>query len=354
MIARLFHSAAKPRRGFTLIELLVVISIIAVLISLIAPAVQAARRAARRTQCLNNMKNIGLATANFSSSKNGQIPYIIKDQKAGVAGVAYNRSWPIQLLPNLDQPALVREIEATPQGGGPDGDLSTTADNAPWTNMFMSVFYCPEDVIKSEKPRALSYAANAGYTIVGTVPPGWGPSFEPSDSSIYHTLSRYNWDGASGAGSAANQAISRDFGAMYVQAGTDQTLTVEQIGARDGLGSTIFFIENTQADDWASLDWKRLAVTAIADPALVASGTWQGPGGVYATLPDHAKPNGTPGAAIGAAPRPASGHSGIINVAYGDGRASSINDTIDMSVYMRLLTSGGSLRGQLSVSESDY
>src|SRR5271168_2566242 len=83
----------KARRGFTLIELLVVIAIIAVLIALLLPAVQSAREAARRIQCTNNLKQIGLSMHNYQSAL-GSLPPGFKESAYG--------TWCVYILPFIE------------------------------------------------------------------------------------------------------------------------------------------------------------------------------------------------------------------------------------------------------------
>jgi prepilin-type N-terminal cleavage/methylation domain-containing protein/prepilin-type processing-associated H-X9-DG protein len=98
------------RRGFTLIELLVVISIIAVLIALLLPAVQAAREAARRIQCTNNLKQIGLALQNYHDALGAFPPGFISLPAADGSNAGPGWAWASMILPQIEQTVLFNSI----------------------------------------------------------------------------------------------------------------------------------------------------------------------------------------------------------------------------------------------------
>jgi prepilin-type N-terminal cleavage/methylation domain-containing protein/prepilin-type processing-associated H-X9-DG protein len=144
-----------PRRGFTLIELLVVIAIIAVLIALLLPAVQSAREAARRAQCVNNLKQLGLAMHNYASAVGslpwGDGPWWIEWSANGL------------LLPYLEQGPIYNSLNFS--NTGPFGTASFLDHPVNTTAQYtrITVFLCPSDPNRLTGPFGPNnYMANSG------------------------------------------------------------------------------------------------------------------------------------------------------------------------------------------------
>ena len=165
----------RPRSGsagFTLIELLVVIAIIAVLIALLLPAVQAAREAARRAQCINNLKQFGLALANYDSANNCLPIGDVFGNNGLCAGFGFGNGcqetpWFILMLPYIEQGPLYSAFNASIGVEGPS--FLGYVVNSTIVTTKISSFQCPSD-----NEQVLSVAALSAVS-GGPFPPTPGP-----------------------------------------------------------------------------------------------------------------------------------------------------------------------------------
>jgi len=164
----------ERRRAFTLIELLVVIAIIGVLVALLLPAVQAAREAARRIQCTNNLKQFGLSLHNYHSANNcfpSSDIFLVNNKPCsgvGFGNQCQNTPWFILMLPYIEQQTLANAFnysvgaEGTLQLGFP---FAYVVNSTVITTKIAS-FQCPSDSVQT-----FSMASLAAATGIGGIPP---------------------------------------------------------------------------------------------------------------------------------------------------------------------------------------
>jgi prepilin-type processing-associated H-X9-DG protein/prepilin-type N-terminal cleavage/methylation domain-containing protein len=359
--------AISPRRrlAFTLVELLVVISIIGTLVALLLPAVQGARARSRQLTCLNNLKQIGLATVSFDSSK-GQMPGLTQFIKRGStewASIGYDSSqrkfkvvsvnlttsppdltqvsgfaWPTMLLSRIERSDIWDQIVSPPRTD-PANPTSAAAD------VFIppiQTFICPDDRDVTSQPDlpAITYVANSG---------GWDPHGTGSQAPL--TVS-------STVGDTAENGVFHDQAGYERLVPPQKAPKMRMSNINDGSGTTLMYAENIHrsydptstsagapAFCWLFGTEQQLGFVWVV-PANPASGANPAPVPGDTAIDQEALnrnsqdvvtfPSGEPRFA-----RPASAHSGGVNVAFCDGHGEFLRDDIDYVIYQQLMTPWG-------------
>jgi prepilin-type N-terminal cleavage/methylation domain-containing protein/prepilin-type processing-associated H-X9-DG protein len=328
------------RRGFTLIELLVVIAIIAVLIALLLPAVQAAREAARRAQCVNNMKQLGLAIQNYHDFSNsfppGRIwkPSPTQAFPTILAGVQ-NTPWFVLMLPQFEQQSLYNAFNFTLGSEGPNQPFPLGfLANMTLESFKVGLFQCPSDLTNTyvfPPPLNVGPLATAVLTR-GNYAAAWGNT---------------NW--GQGVG---NESV---LATPYLQSAFGHNGQISFATVTDGSSNTVFMSEVLQGtgSDVRGLMWSvtagassfnsRLTPNGVTDFLGQFSGFDQLSGSTSCVsdpvhgLPCAAQTNHGSNTAFSAS---RSRHPGGVNSLFGDGSVHFMKNTINPTIWVGLNTIG--------------
>jgi prepilin-type N-terminal cleavage/methylation domain-containing protein/prepilin-type processing-associated H-X9-DG protein len=387
---------ALKRKAFTLIELLVVIAIIAVLISLLLPAVQSAREAARRAQCTNNLKQIGLAVHNYISANEAVPPVMIMySQCLGQWDCGQHHSALARMLPFLEQNAIYNSINwmVSERWGGQTGtDLSPSMNgsyiacdtwglmNASAIANQISSFMCPSD----------TGIANLGYFIytpggdkhaqsrynypynVGLNPFQNGPAQGKVNGPAYFPKWS-DWPGVpaslGGPGSGGLHVFSAET-PVTISSFTDGTSNTAIFSewvrgdalfpgsSADGLGQVYSFPDATTVKSFAGQGTQNdFQISQHCQMATHANQNWTWKGdwwisGQSSTYAHTNPPNrlscyynndgiGQPASAAVTAIGASSRHPGGVNMAFADGSVHFIKSTVSPQAYYALATPQG-------------
>ena len=328
-------------RGFTLIELLVVVAIISLLIGLLLPAVQMARESARRSQCTNNLRQIGTALANYTTSL-AVYPFGVGG--GGPAGHVPRWSSQSQLLPALEQQPLFNALNFSsfpwnivlpPQGGPFDPFANQSA-----LKTSIAIFLCPSDSDEIEDEEDLegqahnNYRANAG------------------------TLS-FNFAVDSPDGTGQNT------GPFWFQS------SVRPSQVTDGLSNTAFFSErclgipaypDVLADYYYANSIGTCGTSSEVTPRYTHPFEWSGErwsdGNSFYTRYQHIFPPQSPSCLLGGTQdynspvlvTATSRHPGGVNLLLGDGSVRFVKQTVSQNVWTAL----GTIAGREVIGQDAY
>ena len=341
------------RRGFTLIELLVVIGIIAVLVALLLPAVQQAREAARRTECKNNLRQLGLAFHNYHETHSHFAPTailaaVLSPQFTIVGGT----SWCTQLLPFIEQENLYQSIN---QEVSPYDPVNSQA-----AQTRLSLFVCPT---APDIPAVVEYTFGPPWTgMTGLEFKGGRVDYTPVArvSGPLCSLAYADHDGCPPppANNGWGELIARILdspGHPWEDIYSGNLARMSDV--LDGTSNTIFVGERTNGN---SLYQNRQQVIApngwpLDDPRNWNTGTawidlYKAQQGVIGSNYDGTQPNGGP-CPINCSNLTQSGfyswHPGGVQIAMLDGSARFLSETVDKYVFCAMITvAGGEVVGE--------
>jgi len=304
------------KKGFTLIELLVVIAIIAILIALLLPAVQQAREAARRTQCRNNLKQIGLAMHNYHDTHLVFPPGFIGGTGATGTAPATGWAWGTFILPFLDQAPLYNSLSpGTPTTGCPDGALCPhDSARLALLRTGLPAFVCPSDPHRT-------ITENPGHSSCAVQINGTGTSWR---------IGLSNYVGAGNANASLDSTFTVAAGIFYSNSNT----AIRHI--TDGTSNTMMTMERTTS-------------TAASGPAANEQrmgGNWAGlsypNSSTYHAYQVLAAIRPTFGQVNGSPTRydrrdPASQHEGGMHILMGDGAVRFVSENLNISTWYDLI-----------------
>jgi prepilin-type N-terminal cleavage/methylation domain-containing protein/prepilin-type processing-associated H-X9-DG protein len=363
---------SKRRCGFTLIELLVVIAIIAVLIALLLPAVQSAREAARRAQCVNNLKQIGLAIHNYISSIDSLPPSGSSHSTKGLTGyheaVANPYAMKVRILPFMEQQNVYNAINFAldPEWGFDSSgwEMANTTAKA----MRISSFLCPSDLRKGNRNNRGSTGGDVSQTTNYMNNIGgnrWYNGGAPDGPAYFHGSSPNNSIGGNNNEAATRPTITL----ASVVDGTSNTAIYSEFvkgdgngpgDSRDGLGMIYTGSSRvTNSGVVATLGKIRANYldAQLCQASTIKNWSWKGErwmcqdpgrGGFYShtqtpnrkscVYTDDNQVSNTTWEAIIAA---GSSHPGGVNVLFLDGSVKFIKDTINYNTWYALGTHNG-------------